>query len=799
MTVSDTQIYDLINKTNIIYNVVLNQLDIKVSAVNANVINSQNAVQNRITLAANQERSDVNLIYNNLTTSINNVHNTVYNDIVNSTNKISDAIQKKIDASNAIIQQKIDSSNQLVQQKLDSVNGELKTKVTEILSPVLSEITKQTTNITNNINNAIDTLKVDTKSANIITQNLIKNTSDNLNSAIKNLSTITANLNNNTTPIVPNLEGILGSTEPAWLTRIMEQIYSGNANNANYNNGGFLSNLFSAVSANPSNNIVDAITGADVIGELGKQLHAIGQIETDLLSGKYKTLDDFNNALKSAGIESTILGGVVQLFFIIANIGDIVKAFGEPAKVKIEQFVTAAYSLKQLSESDILQAFIRNQIDYNSAIKELDNLGHSKSDSELILKNSYPKFNVQELLKLAHLGKIDPKTLQTRLRELGWSEFDAILQGYVNQPRPGINDLIQFAVKEVYSPETYKKFGQYEEFPKEFADRAKLEGLDETFAQQYWAAHWDLPSAQMGYQLLHRGIISTDDLKALLKALDVMPFWRDKLIQLSYNVVGRIDTRRLYAYGIWDKQRVYQEYLHEGYSPKDAGDLTKFTIMYDDEQDSKHKTKLQAQAHNVYIKAYNNRLIDKNTAKDKLLALGYKSQDIDLELSLEDYESYVDKHKLKVFDHTAKIISISLDGYRKRALSKADLLDTLTKNGYSLADANKEADLTDLESKIVFKESVVKEIQKLYFESLYDDNAVLTKLMSLGFANSESLNIIAELQILKNLDDKKPTQMQFEKMYKAGILSREDYANILAESGYNSKYIDKLIQLAEAG
>lgn len=705
-------------------------------------------------------------------------------------------------------------------KKIDATKIELQQKLDAVLSQTKAEIDKQQAIVTANIKNGFDNQYTAIKFASREEQNLIAAIEQNIKNSVSNAITVdntnTKNLLDlinsnveesakNTADNITKVNNTLkesglfgGSGEPSWLTELMTKLYSGSGVNSKGSDNSIFTNIIRIIAGDSTANVLSAVSSSDVTGELSKQTNKIGEIANNLLSGKYHTIDDFNNALKGAGIESTILGGAVQLFFSILNIGNVISAFGNPSIVKINQFNSAAYSLKQLNDQDIIEAFIRNQISYDQAIKELDNLGHSKEDSILILKNSFPKFNPAQLLKLAHLGKINPDTLKTKMREIGWNEIDAILQGYLNQPRPDIRDLIQFAVKEVYSPESYTKFGQYNEFPKEFADRAKLEGLDEEYAKQYWAAHWQLPSPTMGYDMFHRRIISGDDLKALLKALDVMPYWRDKLIQLSYNVVGRVDTRRLYAYNVWDRNKVYQNYLDQGYSPKDSEDLTKFTVQYDDEQDNKHKTKLQTQAHNVYIKAYNANLLTKQDVKNKLVNLGYKSQEVDLELDLEDYEAFVTANTAKQSNHKQKIVNLAINGYGKRALSRKDFVDTLSKNGYTQAEANLEADLIDKEAALVFKQTIVKEIQKLYFESLLDDNGVLTKLVGLGFGNAEALNIIAELQILKGLDDKKPTPQQFEKMYKSGIISREEYKNILAEYGYNSKYIDQIILLAEA-
>ena len=133
-------------------------------------------------------------------------------------------------------------------------------------------------------------------------------------------------------------------------------------------------------------------------------------------------------------------------------------------------------------------------------------------------------------------------------------------------------------MREVYSPEIVEKYGLNEDFPSEFLQAAFMSGLSETFARQYWAAHWRLPSATQGFEMLHRGIITHEELTTLLRALDYMPFWRDKLIQVAYNPYTRVDIRRMYAMGILDRDGVYRSYLDIGYDAEHAENLTKFTV-----------------------------------------------------------------------------------------------------------------------------------------------------------------------------------------------------------------------------
>ena len=138
------------------------------------------------------------------------------------------------------------------------------------------------------------------------------------------------------------------------------------------------------------------------------------------------------------------------------------------------------------------------------------------------------------------------------------------------------------AVREVFNPVIVEKFGQDEDFPEQFAEYAAQQGISRFWAEKYWEAHWVLPSVQMGYEMLHRRVIDMETLKQLLAAQDIMPGWRDALIDISYKPYTRVDIRRMHDVGVLNDDEVYESYLDLGYSPDKAKNMTEFTIRLND-------------------------------------------------------------------------------------------------------------------------------------------------------------------------------------------------------------------------
>lgn len=196
---------------------------------------------------------------------------------------------------------------------------------------------------------------------------------------------------------------------------------------------------------------------------------------------------------------------------------------------------------------------------------------------------------------------------------------------------PPVADIITMAVREAFSPETARRFGQYEDFPKDFGRYAAQQGLSEDWAKRYWAAHWGLPSVTQGFNMLHRGIIELDDLTLLLKAQDVMPFWREKLVRMAYKPITRVDVRRMYREGVLDETDVFEAYLAIGYSDVNAQRMTEFTVRQTLSTLAKFTT-------TDVVRAYTERMIDRSEANSLLRMLGVKSQDTTYILSTADYK-----------------------------------------------------------------------------------------------------------------------------------------------------------------
>jgi len=234
---------------------------------------------------------------------------------------------------------------------------------------------------------------------------------------------------------------------------------------------------------------------------------------------------------------------------------------------------------------------------------------------------------------IAYELRQDPELndIEHKLEKLGiHPDYTDVYKTLAN-PIPPINDLVTMAVREAFTPDIATRFGQYEDFPPAFEEWMGKKGVTKEWAERYWAAHWSLPSPSQGFTMLHRGIIDENDLNKLLRALDIMPFWRDKLIQVAYRPLTRVDVRRMYREGILDEEGVYDAYLDHGYNEKNAKAMTDFTIQYVLTQQTKFNTR-------DVLTAYHRRMIKAGTARDLLSMLGVKGSNLDFIITTANYK-----------------------------------------------------------------------------------------------------------------------------------------------------------------
>lgn len=246
---------------------------------------------------------------------------------------------------------------------------------------------------------------------------------------------------------------------------------------------------------------------------------------------------------------------------------------------------------------------------------------------------------------------------------------------------PPLSDMIRFAVRDVYSPQTVSEFGLDDDFPAVFAQEASLHGMDAEHARQYWRAHWRLPSALQGYRMLWRGEITEAQLDLLLKTLDYPPFWRTRLANIARIVPGRIDLKRMLRHEIKTEAEVEAGYRRLGYSAQDAADMTAIAVAEVGAGDvtqrwvDRARSQVFSRVHTEYV----SRQLSSDEASSALAAAGLPGAEVGRVVNLWTVERDTVRTELT----QAQIVK----AFKKNLYTEAEALAELVERGMTEADA----------------------------------------------------------------------------------------------------------------
>jgi len=241
----------------------------------------------------------------------------------------------------------------------------------------------------------------------------------------------------------------------------------------------------------------------------------------------------------------------------------------------------------------------------------------------------------------------------------------------------------------------------------------------------------------MGFEMLHRRGSVKEELDILLRSADVMPFWRDKLIAISYQPLTRVDIRRMHKMGVLTNDQVLLAYQDIGYIDTDAQLLLDFTIALNEPNQSQDADDLSALTRSNILSFYKNGVFTNNEAEILLQGLGM-SEDA-ANIYLDDIDSKLELAERK--DETTIIIDQADSGI-------------------------------------------------LTFEEAQD------ALNRLGLETNEVKLALAELAKREARRTKLPARGDLDKMLRAKLISEKEYITTMNKIGFATVWADRYLLLA---
>ena len=271
-----------------------------------------------------------------------------------------------------------------------------------------------------------------------------------------------------------------------------------------------------------------------------------------------------------------------------------------------------------LSPADAIVARVFGEYTDAQYKSELLENGYTPERADLLLSGARRVLDVGELLRwwlrdiitedqldeLIHFHRIADEDIE-RLKEAVF---------FV----PPVQDLITMAVREVFSPEIRTTFRLDEDFPTDFEAFARKRGISTEWAQNYWAAHWVLPSLTQGFMMLHRRVVTADELNILMRAQDVMPFWREKLTEIAFSPLTRVDVRRMHGLGLIGEDDLIPRYMDLGFNESNADMMAKFTIAFN-APDAPEVLELEGLTRSVILGMFDDGVLTEREAKEIMM------------------------------------------------------------------------------------------------------------------------------------------------------------------------------------
>jgi len=417
---------------------------------------------------------------------------------------------------------------------------------------------------------------------------------------------------------------------------------------------------------------------------------------------------------------------------IIGNwLKDYVGTISDATLAPLQRELNATYSPNLPPAQTIIQSAFIAPEKTQEIRKILRQQGLSDEHIDLMFIAAYRLYDVDTIRNLYLRGKMTEEKMKERMQELGFTEerIEEIKQTW--EIIPGPQDLLTMVAHEAFEEDMQERYGLKEEFPGEQSPYLAAHGLTRYWQERYWISHWVHPSPGQIMEMLHRQVMKPDgqpfsmeDVYEYFRLIEIPPYWRDMLRDISYIPYTRVDTRRMHELGVLSDEELLKAYMDQGYDREHAEKMAEFTKRYNSDERAK-LTKAQI------IKAYRESMLSRDEAKELLKSIKL-SEDIaewnllyaDFEEQLEIQQLYVDAAKERYVDNLwdepttrAALMKLNLPGARIDALlEKWSTIRIADRKLPSKTDLDK-----FLRNGIIDKDTYRNEMYKLGYSFSYTD------------------------------------------------------------------------------
>lgn len=389
-----------------------------------------------------------------------------------------------------------------------------------------------------------------------------------------------------------------------------------------------------------------------------------------------------------------------------------------------------------LLPNEAIEAFRREEMSEGEFHNTLARTGYSDRAIGVFSDLKRALLSVGDLTALLRREEISEGAFFESLKEHGIDGEDARRIHELAWEAAGPQDVIRFVVREVFNGELRAGLGLDAEFPTGAIKAFKKAGLSEELARDYWAAHWELPSISLAFEMFHRKEIAESDIDLILKAGDVLPRFREPIKAVAFKVLTRVDLRRMHALGLLDSDELQSRYEDLGYSPDNAALMVKFTEAFNDRPEDTVGTEIRDLTRSQITQFLEQGLYEPDRAVSELQEIGFGTQDA---------ETIVALTSIKVLD-------------RQR---KAD----------------------------------IKIVQRRFDNQTITFDEAVSELDTLDLTATERDLLLAGFEAERQSQIKTPSRAELDKFAKNNIITIAEYEDRLIQIGYSPMWASRFVEL----
>ncbi len=526
-------------------------------------------------------------------------------------------------------------------------------------------------------------------------------------------------------------------------------------------------------------------------GNFEQNLDLIQQLGT----GQFNSVQEMQDFLIGQGFGGTLAQLSIDILGNLALLIGIGGALSSPYLANVETLSRTDALPTLLPITQLLELRIRKLITEDEYYQKGAKLGFTQERLDnFVLAGTVqlPEIYLREAFLRELITENQFKEGMVRLGFLA-QDLDTVVDTLVRPP--SVQDAIQFAVREVYSDDIAEQLQldkNYELVKDQFERVLKHNGIDPDQGQNYWRAHWRLPSPSQAYEIFWRTDRDKDWLRRFLEIADYAPDLIDDMIEIAYKPYTRVDVRRMHKLGILDDEGVKRAYLDLGYNDERAEGLLQFTKELNGRTESEALINLTT---SQILRGMVNGLIPQTEAKSQLEQTGLTDSEADLIIqnAFIAYQSDILGDVTR--DNRGRIIRKVSSGYIDGILPESYVRQVLGTIGYDAQSIEEEIQFLGYEREIAIVEQQNDMLLNSFIKYQTTISEVGAELAQRGFSASEQSQI-QQLWIAVREDRKTlPTKAEAGKFYGADLITEEEYLNILRGRGVPEKYLSAYLAI----